>query len=77
MIDHGVTVVYMYHAYLDYLNPSGHSRFRCWIIEIVPINKKWHKVMVIDNFPVVFTIATELMKLETLLYTKRQQVAAG
>ena len=32
------------------------------------------KVMVIDNFPVVLTIAIELLKRETLLYTKNQQV---
>ena len=29
-----------------------------------------------DNFPVVLTIAIELKNLETLLYTKKQQVAA-
>ena len=33
--------------------------------------------MVLDNFPVVLTIAVELLKQETLLYTKKQQVAAG
>ena len=33
--------------------------------------------MVIDNFPVVLTIAIELLNQETLLYTKKQQVAAG
>ena len=31
---------------------------------------KWHKVIVLDNFPVVLTIAIELLKRETLLYTK-------
>ena len=39
---------------------------------------KWNdKVNVLDNFPVVLTIAIELLKWETLLYTKKQQVAAG
>ena len=33
--------------------------------------------MVIGNFPVVLTIAIELPKHETLLYTNKQQVAAG
>ena len=33
--------------------------------------------MVLDNFAVVLTIAIELLKQETLLYTKKQQVAAG
>ena len=33
--------------------------------------------MVLDNFPVVLTIAIELLKQETLLYTKKQQAAAG
>ena len=33
--------------------------------------------MVLDNFPVVLTIAIVLLKWETLLYTKKQQVAAG
>ena len=32
--------------------------------------------MVLDNFPVVLTKAIELLKQETLLYTKNQQVAA-
>ena len=30
-----------------------------------------------DNFPVVLTIAIELLNRETLLYTKKQQIAAG
>ena len=33
--------------------------------------------MVTDNFPVVSRIAIELLKQETLLYTIKQQVAAG
>ena len=33
--------------------------------------------MVIDNFPVVLTIAIELLKQKTLLYTKKQQVVTG
>ena len=33
--------------------------------------------MVLDNFLVVLTIAIELLKQETCLYTKKQQVAAG
>ena len=33
--------------------------------------------MVIDNFPVVLKIAIELLERETLLYNKKQQVAAG
>ena len=34
-------------------------------------------VIVTDNFPAVLAIAIELLKRETLLYTKKQQVAAG
>ena len=47
-------------------------------IETVWINEMI-KVIVIDNFPVVLTIAIELLKQETLFYTKKQQVhvAAG
>ena len=48
-----------------------------WIIEIVLIAKKCHKLVVIDNFPVVLTIAIVLLNQETLLYTKKQRVAAG
>ena len=33
--------------------------------------------MVIENFSVVLTIAIELQKWETLLYIKKQQLAAG
>ena len=33
--------------------------------------------MVLDNFPVVLKIAIELLKQETLLYAKKQQVAPG
>ena len=33
--------------------------------------------MALDNFSAVLTIAIELLKQETLLYTKKQQVAVG
>ena len=63
----------------DYPNPSGQPIAQVWwIIETVWINEMI-KVMEIDNFPVVLTIAIELLKQETLFYTKKQQVhvAAG
>ena len=37
---------------------------------------KLHKVMVIDNFPVVLTMAIELLKQEKLLYTKSNKQQA-
>ena len=64
---------------LNHPKPPGHSQYNShvWIIENVLINEMIIIILALDNFSAVLTIAIELLKQETLLYTKKQQVAVG